>query len=498
MVTFSVSAPLHPFQAHLQWVTFDWERAERWVYRLQRRIAKATVEKRFNKVKVLQRLLTRSFYARMLAVRQVTSNKGKHTPGVDKEVWSEAHQKGLAANKLSKVGYKPQPLRRIYIPKKNGKLRPLSIPTMRDRAMQALFLLALNPVAETTADRDSFGFRQHRSAHDALQKCYCNLASKGKAQWILEADIKSCFDEISHEWILNNIPIDKQILKRWLKSGYVEDGTLFDTSAGTPQGGIISPVICNMVLDGLQQTVNNHKGVKKCVNFIRYADDFIVTGNSPETLKEIQQDIEKFLAERGLALSKEKTKITHINDGFDFLGFNIRKYNGKYLSKPSKDNVKKFCSEIKSTIKKYNGGNAEQIIKTLNPKLTGWANYYRSSCAKSTFSYIDNVLFGALLRWVKRRFNKTSLRQAVGKHFRNQGDARRWIFSSKQSNGKYLSIHLMMNTRIKRHALIRLDANPYLHEWEQYYIDRKRNYAFKAELDKFELMERKSSITQMQ
>jgi len=498
MITDKVSASSHAFTLYFKWISFDWDKAEKRVYRLQKRIAKATANGKFNKVKALQRILVKSFEARMLAIKKVTSNKGKYTPGVDNIILEKPQDKTKEALSLMKFGYKPSPLKRIYIPKSKGKKRPLSIPTIRDRAMQALYLMALSPIAETYADRDSYGFRQYRSTHDAIQRCYLALSAKNRASWILEADIKSCFDEINHQWIINNIPIDKTILKKWLRSGYIEKGEFNHTKAGTPQGGIISPTICNMVLDGLQNIVSQHSGTKKYVNYIRYADDFIVTGNSPETLISIRKDIEIFLAERGLRLSDSKTKITNIDQGFDFLGFNIRKYKGLYLCKPSKSSIKRFANNIREIIRKHYGRSAIELINNLNPKLKGWANYYKHACSKNTFGYLDHILFEALLKWTKRRSAKQGLRKAVSKYFRNQRGARRWVFSVKVKKGKYKRLHLMLNTPIQRHRMIKIRSNPFMSEWESYFQQRRAIYAYRSKYNKELANELNNSISDMQ
>ena len=209
---------------------------------------KATQEGRWNRVKALQWLLTHSWSGKAIAVKRVTENQGKRTPGVDKATWSTPEAKLQAMLSLRRRGYQPLPLRRVFIPKSNGKLRPLGIPTMKDRAMQALYLLALEPVSETLADNNSFGFRPERSTADAKQQCHTILSRALSPQWILEGDIKGCFDNISHKWILKNVPTDKMILQKWLKAGYVYEGKLFPTKAGTPQGGIISPTLANMTL----------------------------------------------------------------------------------------------------------------------------------------------------------------------------------------------------------------------------------------------------------
>src|ERR1700756_421320 len=235
-----------------EWYAIDWLAINRNVRRLQVRIVQATKASRWGRVRALQRLLTHSYSGKVLAVRRVTENNGKKTPGVDQEIWDTPEQKIQAVHALKQRGYQPQPLRRVYIPKSDGKtMRPLGIPTMKDRAQQALHLLALDPVVETTADNNSYGFRQQRSCADAIEQCFKTL-SKPNPQWILEGDIKSCFDRISHDWLLANVPMDKAILAKWLKAGFVEKGTLFPTEAGTPQGGISSPALMNLTLDGLE------------------------------------------------------------------------------------------------------------------------------------------------------------------------------------------------------------------------------------------------------
>ncbi|MGC9385298.1 MAG: reverse transcriptase domain-containing protein, partial [Kosmotogaceae bacterium] len=218
--------------------------------------AKAVKQSRWNKVKVLQRILTRSLSAKILSVLIVTTNKGAKTAGIDRVIWETKDDKVNAVLSLKKRGYKPLPLRRIYIPKKDKtKLRPLSIPTMHDRAMQALYKLALEPVAEATADLNSYGFRMYRCPADAIQQIFICLAKSYHAQWIFEADIKSCFDQISHQWLTQNIPMDKTVLNKWLKAGYIENYRKFNTEIGTPQGGIISPLLMNMTLDGMEEEI---------------------------------------------------------------------------------------------------------------------------------------------------------------------------------------------------------------------------------------------------
>lgn len=260
------------------WNSIDWKTTIQAVERLQVRIAKATREQRWGVVRSLQRILVRSLPAKRLAVRRVTSNRGKSTPGIDGVVWNTPRRKMQAVESLTRRGYQPMPLRRVYIPKSNGRRRPLGMPTMKDRAMQALHLLALEPVAETLADPNSYGFRRMRSIKDAHAQCFIALAKRNAAQWVFDADIEACFDHINHEWLLDHVPMDKSILRKWLKAGYMEGSALHATEEGTPQGGIISPVLCNLALDGLEKCASTavRRGKKTSrprVNVIRYADD---------------------------------------------------------------------------------------------------------------------------------------------------------------------------------------------------------------------------------
>jgi RNA-directed DNA polymerase len=272
------------FHKTTDWYAINWIAVNRNVSRLQARIVKATQQKKWGKVQSLQRLLTHSFSGKALAVKRVTENQGKDTPGVDQITWNTPQDKIDAVYSLKQRGYQPLPLRRIYIPKKNGKKRPLGIPVMKDRAMQALYLLALAPVAETTADTHSYGFRPQRSTADAIEQCFLVLGRQSAPQWILEGDIKGCFDKISHEWLLTHIPVERGILRKWLKAGFMDKRLLYPTEEGTPQGGIISPVLANMALDGLQRLLKER--FPSGVSFCRYADDFIVTGRSRDLLEQ--------------------------------------------------------------------------------------------------------------------------------------------------------------------------------------------------------------------
>lgn len=468
----------------IDWHAIDWRAVNANVRRLQVRIVKATQQGRWGKVKALQRLVTHSFSGKALAVRRVTENQGKHTPGVDHDIWNTPAKKACAVRGLRQRGYRPRPLKRVYIPKANGKLRPLGIPTMKDRAMQALYLLALDPIAETTADANSYGFRQARSTADAIEQCFKLLCRKVSAQWILEGDIQSCFDRINHNWLLAHVPLDKTILRKWLKAGYMEQGDLHSTDAGTPQGGVISPVLANLALDGLEQELRakfskSSSGQNAKVHLVRYADDFIITANSSELLEQdVKPLVERFLCERGLELSQAKTHITHIEQGFDFLGQNVRKYKGTLLIKPSEKNVKAVLDKIRRIIKDNPTATAGNLIAQLNPVIRGWANYHRHVVSAHTFGDVRSALFHALWQWAKRRHpnkNKAWIKQ---KYFQSTF-TRQWVFSGQVIGRDKTpqTIRLLEPTQIhiRRHIKIRSDANPYDPNWAAYFEQRTRS-----------------------
>ena len=478
----------------IQWKSINWNEAETYVNRLQVRIAKAAQDKKWNTVKRLQYLLTHSYYAKALAVRKITTNKGKNTSGVDKELWSTPASKMRGVLSLTDKNYKAKPLRRVFIEKKGKKAkRPLGIPCMYDRAMQALYALALDTVAEVTADTKSFGFRKGRCCQDACEYIFTALSRNYCAEWVLEGDIKGCFDNISHEWLIENIPMDKSVLKQFLKAGFVFENELFPTDDGTPQGGVISPILANMALDGMQKMLadrfhtnrlgkedfrfkNAHK-----VNLVRYADDFIVTAATKEIAEEAKGLIRDFLKTRGLELSEEKTTITHINDGFDMLGWTFRKFKGKLIVKPSKKSIKNFVASLSETIlKRGKAWKQEVLIEKLNQQIRGWTNYHQSVCASEAFAHMDYVLYALLWRWAKRRHPHKG-RWWVSTNYWHRRGNRNWVFSTE--NKALLRVD---HISIVRHTKVRIDANPYFDT--RYFLDRKFEHGMKRLSGRFKLI----------
>ena len=471
-----------PSHTHNDWHAIHWPAVHREVRRLQTRIVKATQEGRWGKVHALQRLLTHSFSGKALAVRRVTENQGHRTPGVDRVTWNTPEQKMAAIHDLRQRGYRPLPLRRVYVPKSNGKKRPLGIPAMRCRAMQALYLLAIDPVAETLADAHSYGFRVGRSPADAMEKVFLLLSRKTSPTWILEGDIRSCFDKISHAWLLEHIPMEKALLRKWLKAGVMEQFVFSPTEEGTPQGSPLSPVLANLTLDGLERALaaylrpTTRRGQKAKIHLVRFADDFIITGSSKELLEnEIQPVVETFLQERGLELSPEKTLVTHVETGFDFLGQHVRKYNGTLLIQPSKKSVQTHLKKLRDIIKDNKQTQAGVLIATLNPIIRGWANYHRHVVSKRVFEKVDSAIFEQLWRWAMRRHANKTKWWIKDRYFQVVGN-RRWVFAGEveMKRGETHMLHLCTTakTKIQRHRLIQSDANPYDPAWEEYFDQR--------------------------
>lgn len=482
------------------WHSLDWAKIQTSVRKTQLKIAQATGEGNWRRVKRLQRMLTHSFHGRCLAVRRVTENRGRKTPGVDGEKWATPRSKFQAVMRLSeKRGYRPQPLRRVWIPKPGKQeKRPLGIPTMLDRAMQALYLLALEPVIESTSDPKSYGFRPDRSTADAMTELFHLLAPEVAPVWVLEGDIKGFFDNINHDWLCRNVPMDRTVLRKWLRAGVIDRRQIMATEAGTPQGGIISPCLANATLNGLETQLKRHLakklGVKKAgrtkVQVMRYADDFVITAASKELLEnEVRPWVEQFLSVRGVELSREKTQITHIHQGFDFLGWNFRKYvpkspyrKDKLLIKPSKKNISAFYRKMREIVKGSGTLTQEALIGQLNPVLRGWAHYHAPVVAKATFSTLDHLIHWRLWRWAKRRHPKKSAAWIRKKYFHSI-NGRNWLFAFPYRNSKtevkYRRLYALADTTIVRHKRLPGDYQPYDAaqelKWEKLRVQRMQH-----------------------
>ena len=369
-----------------RWNNLNWQKIRRKVMSFQRRIVKACHERNNDKLAALEYLVSNSFNAKALAVRIVTDTKGSRTAGVDHQRWDTAGQKYKAILQLKTDKYFPSPYLRAYIPKADGKSRPLSIPTLFDRAVQTLYRFYLEPIAEAGADINSFGYRRWRSTLDAIKECY-RVLCRG-AQWVIEGDIAGCFDNISHDWLLANIPMDKTNLRSILKCGYKEyrGRHIEPIAAGVAQGGPLSPILCNMALDGISSII---KRQSEDLEMVRYADDFIIAGSDLKTLCGVLPAVGSFLQERGLYLSSNKTAITSVSHGFDFFGYHFKNENGTVGTEPSAKSVSKIITVLQLEIKNHALFSETEMANRINSIIRGWVNYHQYCTERRAFLYID-------------------------------------------------------------------------------------------------------------
>lgn len=473
-----------------KWETINWSEINSYVKKLRQRIYSAEQLGKTRKVRKLQRLMLISKANLLLSIKQVTQvNKGKRTAGVDGYKALKPSERITLFNKIVDKTvqlHKPSPAKRVYIHKKNGKLRPLGIPTIIDRTYQNVVKNALEPQWEYRFEPCSYGFRPGRGTHDAIENIFTKVKSNTKKKWVFEGDFRACFDNLNHEHINEQLRgfSGKKIISKWLEAGYVDNKTFHMTDSGTMQGGPISPLLANIALRGMEKEIGIERNpstgqIKQgCgLGLVIYADDFVILTETREKADEMYENLKPYLNKRGLELSKEKTKITHIEEGFNFLGFNIRQYRkmdgNKLLIKPNRESVKKAKDKIRTTFEELKGHEVSSLISIMNPIIRGYANYWKPEVSKEIFGDMDNYIFTKVVKHLKRLHPMKSWKWKAQQYFKkpNQGGSNtKWILTCPKTNIQLLR---MSWTKIERHIMVKQNNTPDDPKLKEYWEKRK-------------------------
>jgi len=485
---------------NLTWKQINWVHVYRYVEKLQQRIYRAESLGIKRKVRELQRLLMRSKSALLLSIKRITQiNKGKKTAGVDGFTVLTDGERIKLYRKMKdyQIGlHRPKPSHRTYIKKKNGKLRPLSIPTIKDRIYQNIAKMALEPQWEVRFEPTSYGFRPKRGCHDAIERIFKSCSQK-KKRWIFEGDFKGCFDNLKHDYIMEQIKDfpGKAVTERWLKAGYVDNNVFKKTEKGSGQGSVISPLLANIALHGMEEHLGikykkyiKNNGYQYICNrtrytMTRYADDFVIMCKSKEDAEAIYDKLKPYLEVRGLELEPSKTRVVEITKGFDFLSFNVRIYQTstgeKLLIKPSKEAVKKSKRQISDKVHELNGHNIGKVINLLNPIIIGKANYWRPMVSKETFSKVDFHIYKVSRRFLERLHPNKSAKWINKRYYKPDFTGKskhNWTLTDPIGNSQ---LKRMMQTPIKRHTMIKHNASPYDINLGEYFKKRDNKYLTK-------------------
>lgn len=451
----------------VSWDALNWKKIHYTVEKLQIKIAKATKDEDWERVMRLQNLVFNSYYCKLVAVRRVTIKKRKRTAGLDGKFWDTDAEKYDVVSKMDYRYYNPLPFKRIYVQKDHDKtkLRPLSIPVIYDRAMQALFLIALDPVIETLADKHAYGFRLYRNSQDAIRDMLYNFNFTNGNQWLMKADIKECFDNISHEWLMNNLIFDKRLLHSILTCGYIYQNEFHALSAGIPQGGVLSPVIVNFALTGFEK-------ILRCkypdARMIRYVDDFLFSAPNKQMLDEILIDLSNFLAIRTLALSPTKTEIKHITEGISFIGWFIKKSGNEIELSPTDLSLSEVWLRILHTKEQSIHWSPTKFVTKLNYIIRGWGNYHTYACKPHHFIDLDISIEEMLWGWLKTKYPKLTEKELRYKFFNDNSNG------DRNYNFNGIKLEKVADIRLKTADRLSLDKNPYVDRL--YFKERRKSY----------------------